>query len=161
VAPDHDARPHDPVLVHLPLESTARPIGQDSIVVEAAQNEPARFVLPSGTVMTSVAGAGGTGRDSGEPIGERYVDVPARLVIAGTALYPAPAREAEVEADVPLEIVVDADGRVVDARATEKRGYGLEEAAVQSVRSYRFSPARRQGGAVCVRMRWTVQFRLR
>jgi len=40
-------------------------------------------------------------------------------------------------------------------------GYGLDEEAVRAMRAYRFSPARRDGLPVRVRMPWTVQFRLR
>jgi TonB family protein len=93
--------------------------------------------------------------------GEREVDVPARLLAAGPLAYPPAARQAQIEIDFPLEIVVDATGRVVSARAVSRAGYGLDEAALLGIRGYRFSPAMRAGHAVAVRMRWTVQFRLR
>ena len=63
--------------------------------------------------------------------------------------------------DVPVDIVVDASGRVVSARAVIRTGYGLDDSAVRAIRDYRFSPALRAGLPVAVRMRWTVQFRLR
>ena len=47
------------------------------------------------------------------------------------------------------------------ARALTHVGYGLDEAALRAIRAYRFSPARRAGRPVPVRMRWSVQFRLR
>ena len=75
--------------------------------------------------------------------------------------YPPRARAAEIELDVPMEIVVDALGRVSEARVLRRSGYGLDEAAGRAVRAYRFSPAWRAGRAVAVRMRWMVQFRLR
>jgi hypothetical protein len=52
-------------------------------------------------------------------------------------------------------------GVVVSARALGRVGYGLEEAAVRSIRGYRFEPARRTGHPVAVRMRWTMRFELR
>ena len=71
------------------------------------------------------------------------------------------ARQAEIEVDLPLEIVVDASGRVTSARGLSRAGYGLDEAALSAIRGYRFSAALRDGHPVPVRMRWTVQFRLR
>ena len=103
---------------------------------------------------------GGGGADAAA-VAEREVDVPARLLAAGPLAYPPAARRAEIETDFPLEIVVDATGRVIFARALSRAGYGLDEAALQGIRGYRFSPAMRAGRAVAVRMRWIVQFRLR
>jgi hypothetical protein len=60
-----------------------------------------------------------------------------------------------VEADVLLDLVVDGEGRVTSARPSAAEGLGLADAAV---RAYRFSPARRAGHPVRVRMRWTVAF---
>ena len=76
-------------------------------------------------------------------------------------IYPADARSEEVEADVPLEIVVDKSGKVVSARALSHVGYGFDESAISAIRQYRFSPAGRAGHAVAVRMPWTMQFRLK
>ncbi len=94
-------------------------------------------------------------------MGEREVDVPARLLAAAPLAYLPAARQAEIETDFPLEIVVDGGGRVVSAHAVSHAGYGLDEAALQGIRGYRFSPAMRAGRPVAVRMRWVVQFRLR
>jgi protein TonB len=61
---------------------------------------------------------------------------------------------------LPLEIVVNASGSVVDARLLRHAGYGLDEAALRAIRAYRFAPAQRAGHGVSVRMRWVVDFRL-
>jgi protein TonB len=61
---------------------------------------------------------------------------------------------------VPLEIVVDERGAVISARGTSRAGFGLDEAARAAVVAYRFTPARRGGAPVRVRVRWTVSFRL-
>jgi protein TonB len=134
---------------------------------------PARFVLSAGTIATNASPATGpatpkpptdTGASpaaEGDAVREGEVDVPARLLAASPLLYPPAARKAEIEVDLPLEIVVDAAGRVVSARAVTRAGYGLDEAALHGIRNYRFSPAMRAGRAVPVHMRWTVQFRLR
>ncbi len=170
VPPTHDAHPHDSSLVHLPV---APPAGDPAMTatpfLDAPKAEPARFVLATGSAPFTVGASAPTGAHGGddgaagstEIVPESAVTVPARLLANGAVAYPAAARQAEVEADVPVSIVVDRDGRVVEARALSRSGYGLDDAAVQAVRGYRFSGALREGHRVRVRMRWVVQFRLR
>jgi TonB family protein len=67
---------------------------------------------------------------------------------------------------VPLEIVVDTSGSVVEARVARSGAAGpgadlFEQAALAAIRSFRFAPAEVAGRPVRVRMRWPVQFRLR
>jgi TonB family protein len=50
---------------------------------------------------------------------------------------------------------------VIDARVLHPAGLGLDAAALTAVRRYRFTPAERGGHPVRVRMRWSVEFRLR
>lgn len=136
--------------------------------VEATEAPVPRFVMTAGTIATRPAagpptappapagGGGGT-----EPVaGERDVDAPARLLASSPLVYPQAARQAAIEIDFPVEIIVDLDGRVISARPLRRGGYGLDEAAIRAIRAYRFSPALRGGHPVRVRMRWTVQFRL-
>lgn len=135
---------------------------------------PVRFALSAGTLATlapaSRPGATGTNAGTGwgpdtsskeEILSERDVNVPARLIASSPVPYPPEARQAEIEVDVPVQIVVDAGGRVVEARSLSHHGYGLDEAAAQAIRTWSFSPAQRGGHPARVRMRWTVQFRLR
>ena len=117
-------------------------------------------------IGSPAAEASGTARsvdaagDDTEAVPEEGVSTPARLARGGAPVYPQLAREKGVEADVPLEIVISPAGVVESARALSHPGYGLEQAALEGVRSYRFSPAIQRGRPVRVRMRWTVEFRL-
>jgi TonB family protein len=97
----------------------------------------------------------------GRAFSEREVGTPARLLSSSPVLYPVEARRAEVEADVPVQILVDTQGRVLEARSLSPHSYGLDEAAAKAIRTWQFSPALCDGRPVRVRMRWTVQFRLR
>jgi TonB family protein len=132
--------------------------------------EPARFVLSAQTAITPgvenglPSSAGSPARDAtgGENIlPEHAADQPTRVLSQPRFAYPPAARQAEVEADVELEIVVGRDGRVLAARALSHAGYGLEQAAAQGVLAYRFLPARRAGHPVSVRRKWVMEFRLR
>jgi TonB family protein len=46
-------------------------------------------------------------------------------------------------------------------RVVHGLGYGLDERAVQAVRRWRFSPARRHGVTVDVRVQVAMEFRIR
>jgi TonB family protein len=136
-------------------------------VAASSVADPVRFVLPANSAFESRApaplpGDGSVASDGPEQtLSASQVSVPARLLISVPVAYPPEARAADVEANVAVEIVVDARGRVVEARALAASGYGLDAAALRAVRAYRFSPAQRAGHAVRVRMRWTVLFCLR
>ncbi len=167
-----------------PEPSPAPPTAQASPEVESQPSAaPVRFSMSAGTIAgrgipvrnsreggASVAGLvigpggpsrSGTDGGSGEIFGEDRISVPARLLSSASVPYPAAARQAEVEADVQVQLVVGVDGFVEDARVVRPCGYGLDEAALAGVRNFRFSPALRDGRPVRVRMRWPVQFRLR
>ncbi len=162
-----------------PATAGAPPPPASAISVDDS-DPPSLFVLSAGTVATRAAAApagsatsapSATTGTMGTPdsasgggddaFGERDVGVPARLLSSSPLVYPPAARQAEIEIDFPVDIVVDAQGRVISARAVTRAGYGLDEAALRAIRAYRFSPAQRAGRPVGVRMRWTVQFRLR
>jgi TonB family protein len=96
-----------------------------------------------------------------QPFSSASVDTPARLRSGDLPAYTAAALAAGIEANVPLEIVVSDSGGVTSVRGLDHVGYGLDEAALQSVLGYRFTPASRGGRTVAVRMRWLMRFQLR
>ena len=62
---------------------------------------------------------------------------------------------------VVLTVVVGADGRVKDPRVFRSLGMGLDEKALETVRLWKFEPARtKDGRAVEVRAQIEVNFRL-
>lgn len=133
-----------------------------------AANATPRFVIPAAALLatSSVNAAPSQGSNSGgagsvaAPVPEREVDVAARLLAGMPPAYTASAAAAGVEASVPVELVIDVAGGVKSAVVLGHVGYGLDEAALSAVRKYRFSPARRDGKVVSVRMRWVVRFEL-
>jgi len=103
----------------------------------------ARFVMAFGTATTATGGlapSAGSDETGTATYAESGVSSRARLLEGTPPVYPPAARAAAVEADLPLEIVVDAKGIVVDARLLKHAGYGLDEAALSAVRAYRFIP---------------------
>ncbi|HKS96428.1 MAG TPA: energy transducer TonB [Terriglobia bacterium] len=74
--------------------------------------------------------------------------------------YSEEARKAKYQGTVDLWIVVDARGNVSDVRVAKPLGMGLDQKAVEAVRTWKFKPAYRSGVAVPVRVMVEVMFRL-
>lgn len=55
--------------------------------------------------------------------------------------YSDEAREAKVQGTVTLQVLVGVDGRAADVRLVKGLGMGLDERAVQAVRTWHFKPA--------------------
>ena len=96
---------------------------------------------------------------------KRYVPV-YRVDSAPTVLseykppYPPEARRAQIEGQVVLSITVDSDGRVVAVKVLEGPGFGLNEAARDALRRFRFRPATQGGEPVATELKYTYTFQL-
>ena len=75
--------------------------------------------------------------------------------------YTDEGRRRGVQGDVVMEAVVRADGSVGSLRVIRGLGAGLDQRAIDAVRQWRFSPARRYGTPVDVLVEVAVEFRLR
>ena len=75
--------------------------------------------------------------------------------------YTDDARRRGVEGDVVMEIVVRSDGSVGDVKIRQGLGSGLDQRAVDAVRQWKFSPAKRFGTPVDVLVEVAVEFKLR
>jgi TonB family protein len=75
--------------------------------------------------------------------------------------YTARARKDKLSGAVAVQILIDAEGKVVDAKEVSQRlGGGLDEIAVDTVRTWKFQPAMRNGVSVAARLVVHVSFRL-
>lgn len=74
--------------------------------------------------------------------------------------YPAIAQAAQVEGLVIIEATIGVDGQVVEARVLRSVPL-LDQAALQAVRQWRYTPTRLDGSPVAVIMTVTVNFQLR
>ena len=76
--------------------------------------------------------------------------------------YPRGARERGEEGDVTLELDISESGTVNDVRIIASCGFAeLEQAAIQTVKHARFTPARRGNSKVPATARLTLTFRLK
>ena len=142
----------------------------------------ANYIGPESETTTNVGPpVGPTGGLDVGPLGERVTTgvphvppapLPSRPVRPGGVIktpvkvrhvppiYPAIAQQARVEGIVIIEAVVGVDGRVVEARILRSKPL-LDEAALDAVRQWEFTPTTLNGVPVPVIMTVTVNFTLR
>ena len=83
-----------------------------------------------------------------------------RALYAPDPEYSDEARKAKYQGTVVLWVVVGSDGRPREVRAARPLGMGLDEKAIEAVRTWRFAPAMRDGHPVAVEVNIEVNFRL-
>jgi TonB family protein len=106
-------------------------------------------------------GDGSGGGTGGGPFRPGSGIEPPRLLSEVKPDYPEDARRRGVEGAVDLEIVVRRDGSVGDIKILKGLSADLNNRAVQAVRQWRFSPARRLGAPVDVIVEVSVEFKMR
>ncbi len=116
-----------------------------------------------GGVGSGIGPGVGPGRGGG--IGGGYyrvgggVSAP-RAIYAPDPEYSDEARKAKYQGTVILWVVVGPEGRVHDIRVQRSLGMGLDDKAVEAVRTWKFEPARKDGQPVPVQINVEVNFRL-
>ncbi len=90
-------------------------------------------------------GPGSGGGTGGGPYRPGSGVTPPELLKEVRPEFTEEARRLGITGDVVLEIVVRADGSVGDVKVLEGLGGGLNRNAIEAVKQWRFSPARRQG----------------
>jgi TonB family protein len=83
-----------------------------------------------------------------------------RLLYAPLPNYPLAARGEKYSGIAVIGLIVDASGAPRDVRVVRPLGMGLDEAAVEAVEHYRFSPAMYGGKPVPVQINIEVDFRM-
>lgn len=101
--------------------------------------------------------AGGTGGGVYDVGGNVMAPVP---IYDPNPPYSEEARKAKYSGTVSLIIIVDASGNVTDAQVIKPAGLGLDEKAVETVKTWKFNPAMRNGVPVRVRCSVEVSFRI-
>jgi protein TonB len=72
--------------------------------------------------------------------------------------YPPEAAQKKIEGKVVMELLIDASGKVREARLLSGPGGGLNEAALAAIQNFRFRPAEVEGQPVAVRIPFTYNF---
>jgi TonB family protein len=98
------------------------------------------------------------GRDKVFDVNSKGVVKPV-LISHSDPPYTEQARVAKVAGTVVLNIVIDAQGNVAEAKVTKSLDKGLDESAVNTIKTWRFKPATKAGKPVACKMMIEVSFR--
>lgn len=94
------------------------------------------------------------------PVEEYLISSPPQLLESFKPQYPREARDRNIEGAVRVEILIDRQGAVRDAKVIQGLGYGTEEAALEAAKRLRFKPAEASGQAVAVKIQFVINFEL-
>jgi protein TonB len=103
----------------------------------------------------------GGGGDGDLPIALGAGMTPPETIFRVQPRYSESARKAGRQGIVVLRATIDRTGAVTDVRLVKPLGLGLDEAAINAVRQWRFTPATMQGRPVPVFFQLTVTFTIR
>jgi periplasmic protein TonB len=100
---------------------------------------------------------GGTGGGTFRP---GHGVTPPRPIYSPDPEFSEEARKAKYQGTCTLMIVVAADGHPTNIRVVNSLGMGLDEKAIETVKTWRFEPGQKDGHAVNVEMAVEVDFHL-
>lgn len=149
-APKEEAKP-TPVFIGVSMSSTsssgsfAAPVGNSAVGAM-----PTRAANPEEVKAYRAPKYVPPGGADSDPVMENEVKIP----------YPEEARRAGVEGTVRLRITVDFEGRVTEVKIISGPGYGLDEAAREAIRRFKFKPALKGGEAVSTTITYAYTFLL-
>ncbi|HKD79367.1 MAG TPA: energy transducer TonB [Candidatus Angelobacter sp.] len=109
---------------------------------------------------------GGVGSGHGGPgVGPGIYHVgdgvsPPRAIYTPEPEFSEEARKAKYQGVVVLSIVVGTDGRVHSPQVIRSLGMGLDEKAIEGVKTWKFDPSKKDGRPVAVQMQIEVAFNL-
>jgi vitamin B12 transporter len=100
------------------------------------------------------------GRAHADDAGVSLPPTPPQLIAQSEPVYPPEALAQRIEASVLLALTIDTTGAVNDVQVLEPAGHGFDEAVAEAARSWRFSPALKDGQPVAARIRSRYTFAL-
>ena len=165
----------------LPVEATVVVPPQVQISMSMPNLGDPKSVIPNGPPSNGTGRGGGIGTGEGGGIGSGTgpgvgpgrgggmgggvyrvgggVKAP-REIYAPDPEYSEEARKAKYQGTVILWVIVGADGKPRDVKIARSLGMGLDEKAIEAVRTWKFAPATKDGQPVAVQINVEVNFRL-
>lgn len=125
---------------------------------------PSNGVGVHGGIGSNDGGGVGSGR-GGPGVGPGIYHVgdgvsPPRAIFTPEPEFSEEARKAKYQGVVVLNIIVGTDGRVHSPRVIRSLGMGLDEKALEGVKTWKFDPSKKDGRPVAVEMNIEVTFNL-
>lgn len=126
--------------------------------------EPPQLDLPEiGTDVFGIPdappGVTGEGRGEGPVHLGDGIEAPKKL-FGPKPRYTEEARQARIQGTVILQVVVDAEGNVTEAKVLKGLPLGLDDSAIEMVKTWKYEPAKRGGEPVAVYVNLLVNFSL-
>ena len=84
-----------------------------------------------------------------------------RAVYSPTPTYPQSALKDRMTGQVFMEAVVDEAGRVQSVRVTRSLRQDFDDSAVETLKTWSFEPARKDGQAMAAKLTITMSFNVR
>jgi len=152
------ATAHDPPGVHSHVQLEAKPPDEP-----ASSSSPEIEAVPDARSSASaLPPPAGSNEDSNATVAADAVAHPPEIVTYVVPVYPPKARAQKIEGRVLLLVVIDASGKVEDNIQVVDSIPMLDQAAIDAVHQWSFTPARDADGApVRVSLQVPVPFSLR
>lgn len=112
----------------------------------------------AGSAESTSGGAGSSAAFPLESFGKEVT--PPHPIYSPDPAYPPDARDAQYSGMVLVGLIVDLDGSPKQFKVVKSLGMGLDEAALATVRTWRFQPAVKNGQPVAVRIFVEIDFKL-
>lgn len=146
---------------------TTRQIGDPLSMLKIASNGPGAGGGIGGNAGDGVGSGRGPGRGNGKDGGccegpyavGNGVSMP-RAIYSPEPEFSEEARRVKRQGEVTLLTTIGADGLPRNLTVVRSLGMGLDEKALETVRTWRFDPARKDGRPVAVQMNIIVNFHL-
>jgi TonB family protein len=153
-----EEEPLPPRTFTLVVPSVNRPAQSDagSLSAEAPPMQAESTPAPRDP-MGSLSGSRPAPPPEPKPIGGMVQ--PARLIHSTPPVYPALAKSLRVSGDVVVDALIDATGKVTATKVVSGPDL-LQNAAIQTVRQWKYEAARLDGQAVAMHLNVTVKFHL-
>ena len=103
-------------------------------------------------------GGGGLGADMDQAFSMADLDQKPRAVYQPAPVYPAALRSRKIDGVVTVIFVVDANGRVANAKVEKSSDPAFDKPALDAVRKWKFEPAMKEGRKVSAKMRAPIRF---
>ncbi|HEX4604565.1 MAG TPA: energy transducer TonB, partial [Candidatus Angelobacter sp.] len=144
-----------------------RQIGDPLSILAAPSNGPGVAGGIGGNAGTGVGTGKGPGRGNGDGGGccdgtygiGNGVSMP-RAIYSPEPEFSEEARRSKYQGEVVLLATIGADGLPRNLTVVRSLGMGLDEKALETVRTWRFDPAKKDGRPVAVQMNIIVNFHL-
>lgn len=133
------------VTVNFTLPSDAPPRDSSQRLSDDDFNKAVDARVAGGSLLRSVLGPGVT---------------PPKAIRMTDPAYSQEAKDARVEGTVLLQMILEADGAPGEIYVSRSLGHGLDEKAIEAVRSWKFNPATKDGQPAAVVMNVEVKFHL-